>query len=97
MMSPISRRGHRREFLRFLAASPCVAALGGMRAFAQQAPELADVITSPREALSVMDFEQAARRKVLDDRSLINYTIKISSILYFQRNTIGAALISSKY
>lgn len=64
-MSPISRRGHRREFLRFLAASPCVRALGGMRAFAQQASELADVITSPREALSVMDFEEAARRKVL--------------------------------
>jgi len=33
----------------------------------------------------------------LDDRSLINYTIKVSSILYFQRNTTGAALISSKY
>src|ERR1019366_1903918 len=29
--------------------------------------------------------------------SLINYTIMISSILYFQRNTTGAALISSKY
>ena len=33
----------------------------------------------------------------LDHRSLIIYTMIISSILYFQRNTIGAALISSKY
>jgi len=33
----------------------------------------------------------------LDDRSLINYTMMSSSILYFQRNTTGAALISSKY
>jgi len=33
----------------------------------------------------------------LDYRSLINYTMMVSSILYFQRNTTGAALISSKY
>jgi predicted site-specific integrase-resolvase len=33
----------------------------------------------------------------LEHRSLIIYTIIISSILYFQRNTTGAALISSKY
>ena len=33
----------------------------------------------------------------LDYSSLSNYTIHISSILYFQRNTTGAALISSKY
>jgi hypothetical protein len=33
----------------------------------------------------------------LDDSSLNNYTIVTSSILYFQRNTTGAALISSKY
>jgi hypothetical protein len=33
----------------------------------------------------------------LDHRSRIIYTIIISSILYFQRNTTGAALISSKY
>ena len=33
----------------------------------------------------------------LDHRSLIIYTIMTSSILYFQRNTTGAALISSKY
>jgi hypothetical protein len=33
----------------------------------------------------------------LDHHSLINYTIMVSSILYFQRNTTGATLISSKY
>jgi 4-hydroxymandelate oxidase len=65
--SPASRlqRRHRRDFLRFLAASPYVAAMGGLRGFAQQAPEIAEVIESPKEALSVMDFEPAARRKVL--------------------------------
>jgi 4-hydroxymandelate oxidase len=55
----------RRAFLKFLAGSPYVAALGGMRAFAQHAPELADVITDPKEAFNVMDFEEAAHRKVL--------------------------------
>jgi hypothetical protein len=33
----------------------------------------------------------------LDLHSLSNYTIAISSILYFQRKITGAALISSKY
>jgi isopentenyl diphosphate isomerase/L-lactate dehydrogenase-like FMN-dependent dehydrogenase len=41
----------RREFLSFLAASPLVLAQS-------------DAITSPRDALSVMDFEEAARRTV---------------------------------
>jgi 4-hydroxymandelate oxidase len=62
---PRQRRQHRRAFLRFLAASPYVAALGGMRAFAQQSPEIAEVIENPKDALSVMDFEAAARRRVL--------------------------------
>jgi 4-hydroxymandelate oxidase len=56
---------HRRAFLRFVAASPYVAALGGLRAFAQHAPEISDVITNPKEALNVMDFEEAAHRKAL--------------------------------
>ncbi len=56
---------HRRAFLKFLAGSPYVAALGGIRAFAQHAPELAEIIADPKEALNVMDFEAAARRKVL--------------------------------
>src|ERR1700733_9597366 len=56
---------HRRAFLRFVAASPYVAALGGLRAFAQHAPEISDVITNPKEALNVMDFEEAAHRRAL--------------------------------
>jgi isopentenyl diphosphate isomerase/L-lactate dehydrogenase-like FMN-dependent dehydrogenase len=61
----------RREFLKFLAASPYVAAFGGVAAFlpdnawAQTAPAApADVIGDPKEALNVFDFEEAARRKV---------------------------------
>jgi 4-hydroxymandelate oxidase len=65
----------RREFLKFLAASPYVAALGGVGAFlgrdalAQRGSEenrvAVDVITQPSEALSVFDFEEAAHRKVM--------------------------------
>jgi 4-hydroxymandelate oxidase len=56
----------RRAFLRFLAGSPYVAALGGIRAFAQQrAPEVAELISDPKEALNVFDFEEAAHRKVM--------------------------------
>jgi len=65
MTTFISRVHHRRTFLRFLAGSPYVAALGGIRAFAQGAPEIAAVITDPKEALNVMDFEEAARRKMM--------------------------------
>ena len=61
----------RREFLKFLAASPYVAALGGVAAFleqsalAQNVPPAPDVIKSPAEALNVFDFEEPAHRKVL--------------------------------
>jgi 4-hydroxymandelate oxidase len=65
MTSPISATHHRRAFLRFLAGSPYVAALGGAYALAQKTAELADVIMDPKDAFSVMDFEEAARRKVL--------------------------------
>ena len=60
----------RREFLKFLAASPYVAALGGVTAFlernalAQNARPVADIISSPADALNVFDFEEAAHRKV---------------------------------
>ena len=60
----------RREFLKFLAASPYVAALGGVAAFLRQSAfaentqEAPDVITGPTQALNVFDFEEAARRKV---------------------------------
>src|SRR5471032_2336676 len=56
----------RREFLKFLAASPYVAATGGVAAylqgaFAQGAPGL---IGGPAEALSVFDFEEVAHHNV---------------------------------
>jgi 4-hydroxymandelate oxidase len=71
---PASRA--RRQLLKFMAASPYVAALGGVaeflqpRALAQRAPAAApaaadaNVITAPADALSVFDFEEAAHRKV---------------------------------
>ena len=66
---PISKA--RREFLQFVAASPYVAAVGGITAFlrlpavsAQRTPENAEVITDPARALNVFDFEEAAHRKV---------------------------------
>ncbi len=61
---------NRREFLKFLAASPYVAALGGVSAFlgrdvAAAQNHAADVIATSADALSVMDFEEAAHRRVL--------------------------------
>ncbi len=51
----------RRDFLRFLAASPCVALAGSLPALAWQTQqELAD----PKDALDVMDFEEAAHKKI---------------------------------
>jgi isopentenyl diphosphate isomerase/L-lactate dehydrogenase-like FMN-dependent dehydrogenase len=61
----------RREFLKFLAASPYVAALGGVSAFlertglAQAAQQTSDIIKSPAEALNVLDFEEAAHRNIM--------------------------------
>jgi 4-hydroxymandelate oxidase len=76
MIQPASTSTARREFLKFLAASPYVAALGGVTAFLEQsglsqaiapkAPAASDVISSPAEALNVFDFEEAAHRKVRD-------------------------------
>ena len=62
----------RREFLKFLAASPYVAAVGGVGAFVRM-PELApqtgtaaaDFIANPASALNVFDFEEVAHRKVM--------------------------------
>jgi isopentenyl diphosphate isomerase/L-lactate dehydrogenase-like FMN-dependent dehydrogenase len=62
----------RREFLRFLAASPYVAAVGGIAAFVRL-PESsaqngnavpAEVLSDPSGALNVFDFEEVAHRKV---------------------------------
>ena len=55
----------RRSFLKFVAGSPWVAALGGLQAYAQRFPEIASAISDPKGALNVMDFEEAARRRVL--------------------------------
>jgi 4-hydroxymandelate oxidase len=61
----------RRRFLKFLATSPYVAALGGIAAFlqrsafAQDSGGAADVIASPAKAFDVFDFEGVARRNVL--------------------------------
>jgi isopentenyl diphosphate isomerase/L-lactate dehydrogenase-like FMN-dependent dehydrogenase len=61
----------RREFIKFLALSPYVAAAGGVGAFlrmpsasAQGPGAVREVITSPANALSVFDFEEPARRNV---------------------------------
>jgi len=62
----IDRATARREFLKFLLASPYLAALGSaglLEAFS--GPEdAAAVIGKPSDALSVLDFEEAARRVV---------------------------------
>jgi 4-hydroxymandelate oxidase len=65
---PHSTSEARRQFLKFLAASPYVAALGGVAGFLQTrvfTQEASSVIAQPGEALNVLDFEEAARRKVL--------------------------------
>jgi 4-hydroxymandelate oxidase len=62
------KRRDRRAFLKFLAGSPYLAALGGLTAAAfdtqQASTAIGDVITDPKDALDVMDFEEAAHRKV---------------------------------
>ena len=61
----------RRKFIKFLAASPYVAALGGIAAYfertglARAAQQTPDVIASPDEAFDVFDFEEAAHRNVI--------------------------------
>jgi 4-hydroxymandelate oxidase len=52
----------RRDFLRFLAASPVLAGCPAMLQALSQAASLNDVIGSPADALSVLDFEAAARK-----------------------------------
>ena len=69
----------RRDFLKFLAASPAVAAFGGVTAFLHEegfAQEVRQsqfaeitrdrlrVVEDPKDALTVFDFEETARQKV---------------------------------
>jgi len=61
----------RRELLKFMAASPYVAAVGGLAAYlrlpaasAQVATPPADLARSPADALNVFDLEAVARRNV---------------------------------
>src|SRR3989449_7057828 len=55
----------RREFLRFLAASPYVAAAGGIGAFVTLPGASAqDLVADAASALNVFDFEEVAHRKV---------------------------------
>src|SRR6476659_3765437 len=60
--SALERLRDRRAFLKFLAGSPYIATLGGFSAAAfdtqQAATAVGDVITDPKAALDVMDFEE---------------------------------------
>lgn len=68
-MNP-SKLTARREFLKFLAASPYVAALGGAAAFLERSMFAApaqrgmDSLAGPAEAITVFDFEESAHRKL---------------------------------
>jgi len=61
----------RREFLKWLAASPYVASLGGVAtfmhhtSFAESVAEGSNLLANPSEALTVFDFEETARSKVM--------------------------------
>lgn len=75
----ITKAQCRREFLKFVAGSPVIAALGGMAAFlaeggieaqepnsqASQTAVPSDVISDPSQALDVFDFEEPAHRRIL--------------------------------
>src|SRR5438128_10144448 len=73
MMSPIGRAS-RRRFLQYLAANPLVAS-GALEICAMEArsklpdpmiwsPADAELITSPKDAINVFDFEPVARKNV---------------------------------
>jgi 4-hydroxymandelate oxidase len=75
----ITKAQCRREFLKFVAGSPAIAALGGVAAFlseggieaqepkaaASQTDTASDLITDPSQALDVFDFEEPAHRRIL--------------------------------
>ncbi len=78
----LSKMEARREFLKFLATSPYVAALGGVAAyfgqdaFAQGGQTPSDIISTPAEAFDVFDFEEAAHRHV----ALAHWAYMISGV-----------------
>lgn len=53
---------HRRNFLRFLAASPLLASIEPLGSRVLQASE--DLIVSPKEAINVFDFQKVAQSKL---------------------------------
>ncbi|HEX4326205.1 MAG TPA: alpha-hydroxy acid oxidase [Burkholderiales bacterium] len=70
-----SQEQHRRQFLKWLAASPLLAAPGASDLFAQDSLKRADpmiwattpdteMIKTPKDAINVFDFEAVARQKV---------------------------------
>jgi hypothetical protein len=59
LVRPLQQLRNRRNFLRFLAASPLLASLP---ARAWQTHTLDEVLANPKDALDVMDFEAAARK-----------------------------------
>jgi len=70
-MKTHSNPAARRAFLKFLAASPYVASLGGVAAFLGESnfsraiAEETVLLSSPAEALTVFDFEETARNNVM--------------------------------
>ena len=79
MMNSNNHASHRRQFLKFLSASPYIAAGGGLASFlnsegfAQDVRESSfvqimrdrmSVVANPKEALTVFDMEATARTKV---------------------------------
>ena len=75
MTSPIVRAASRRRFLQYLAASPVLAS-GVRGAFGMEAPSKlpdpmiwappgsGELITSPKDAINVFEFEPVARKNV---------------------------------
>ena len=69
---PNLRANSRRDFLRMLAATPALPYLtlspAILNAFSQEpfreAPNVTKVISSPSEAMTVFDFEAAAKKKL---------------------------------
>ena len=67
-MNEISRVSNRRAFLRYLAASPALAAVSrvtGQPVFDMLDPYAPQLITQAKDAINVFDFEEVAKQKFL--------------------------------